>query len=324
MASIETLRRRAELIAGVRQFFDQRNYLSVDPPSLTRTPIPEAHIRPLSTTARFANESTELFLLPSPEYYLKRLLAAGSGDLYTICPSFRDAEPASGQHRLEFTMLEYYTIDADGADSIPMTRDLFGELGLNLPIEILTMDEAWRRWAGFSLAPLAPADIDEHRQATEALAAAALEHGAIGSLQTDGNGTESWEDLFHRILVNAVEPEMPTDRAIILTDYPAAVPTLSRRIPGTPWTDRWELYLGGVEIANCYGEETDAERIREFYEGQSRRIADRDGIAPAVDDQFPDYPLPRCSGVALGIDRLVAAILGERDITRVISFFDFR
>lgn len=321
MIEMERLRRRAAIVRSIREFFDERGYLAVDTPILARAPIPEAHIKPLRTRTESydGGTHTELSLLPSPEYYLKRLLAAGAGSLYEIGHAFRGGEPPSGVHSAEFTMLEYYTVGVDGDDSIPITLELLDRLGVSGDPLVLTMDEAWRRWAGLPLEPFLPsADVGHDRAAAE-LARRAVESGAIG----DGGGDAEWEDTFHRVLVNAIEPSLPRDRPVILTCYPDAIPTLARQIPGTRWADRWELYLDGVEIANCYGEETDAERVRAFFDGERARIAEREGIPPPTDEAFIELELPRCSGVALGVDRLVAAIVGDRSIDRVISFFDF-
>jgi elongation factor P--beta-lysine ligase len=113
----EMLRRRAAIVAAIRHFFDERDYLAVETPQLCATPIPEAHIELFAT-------GNGLFLLPSPEYHLKRLLAAGAGDLYEITHSFRNGEEIGPHHRREFTMLEYYTVGADSARSLEITREL--------------------------------------------------------------------------------------------------------------------------------------------------------------------------------------------------------
>jgi lysyl-tRNA synthetase class 2 len=314
MDRIQFLARRAEVVAAIRRFFDERKYLSVETPLLAARPIPESHIELFATryVSPAGDRTRDLFLLPSPEYYLKQLLAAGSGSIYEIARAFRNRDFSGGAHTPEFTMLEYYTVDADADDSLEITRDFLDALGVRgLPL-VVTIEEAWRRWAGFPLHPY----LDD----ADALGAKALETGAMSDAPED----ESWEDVFHRILVTAIEPALPTDRPVFLTRYPASIPTLARSIPGTPWSDRWELYLGGFELANCYGEETDPERIRAFFTDQARRIEERDGTPPPVDETFADAALPRCSGVALGVDRLVAAILGESDIERVISFSVFR
>ncbi|WP_076488714.1 EF-P lysine aminoacylase GenX [Alkalispirochaeta americana] len=316
-ASIAALQARAEILRRLRSFFDTRGYLAVETPQLTRTPIPEAHIKLFATTLAPAGDP--LFLLPSPEYHLKQLLAAGSGSLYEITHSFRNAETPGPWHSPEFTMLEYYTVDADSTDSLHLTQDLLRELGeTNQPL-VISMEEAWLRWAGIGLAATLAGEERENR---ERLAREALQRGLCLQIEPG----ETWEDLFQRIFLSHVEPGLPRDRPVFLTGYPAAVPTLARNIPGTPWADRWELYLGGIEIANCFGEETSPAVIRQFLEEQSREKSPP-GLDPGQteepwDPSFlqPPAELPRSSGVALGVDRLVMHLLKEDSLKRVISF----
>lgn len=319
-ATIPALRARAEILRRLRAFFDAREYLAVETPQLTRTPIPEAHLQLFATTLAPAGEA--LFLLPSPEYHLKQLLAAGSGNLYEITHSFRNAETPGPWHSPEFTMLEYYTVHADGTDSLRLTRELLRELGEPTPPLEITMEDAWLRWAGIDLTATLAGTEQENR---DLLAREALQRGLCLKIEPD----ETWEDLFQRIFLSHVEPGLPRDRPVFLTRYPAAVPTLARRIPGTPWADRWELYLGGIEIANCFGEETDPAVIQRFMNHQAQeKHPDQSGTGPACQPPEPWDPsflqppalLPPSSGVALGVDRLVMHLLGEDSLQRVISF----
>ena len=318
-ARIETLRARTTIIRHIRAFFDRRGYLAAETPQLTATPIPEAHIELFATEmidpGATGHADAPLFLLPSPEYYLKQLLAAGSGSLYEITHSFRNAESRGPQHNPEFTMLEYYTVDADGADSLAITAELLRELGETRPALIISMQEAWRRWTGIDLETTLQGTPEENR-------AALVEQISARRLTIRIEPEETWEDLFQRVFLSHVEPEIPQDRPVYITDYPAAIPTLARRIPGTPWADRWELYLSGMEVANCFGEETDPDRISAFMAAQAEVKARTRVVTHPRDARFLQPPgvLPRCSGVALGVDRLVMHLLKEDTIQRVISF----
>lgn len=311
------LRERARIIAGIRAFFGARGYLPVETPRLCPTPIPESHIdlfRVEPEGSPPADTAVPLYLLPSPEYYLKRLIAAGSGSVYEIARCFRDSEETGAQHLREFTMLEYYTIDADSHASLELTRELLRDLGVETEPLVLSMDEAWRRWAGISLTDTFDAagapSLPGMRRVIER-----------GSLPIAVGSTETWEDLFQRVFLSYVEPELPGDRPVFLTHYPAAVPTLARRVSGTPWADRWEMYLGGAEIANCFGEETDPGRIAGFFDGELAAMAQRGQPVPAADRGFLQSPrLPACSGVAMGIDRLVMALTGVANIGEVVAF----
>jgi len=315
MTTIETLRRRAQIVSGIRRFFDDRGYLAAETPLLAERPIPEAHIELFGTEflpPDYREQSPRpLYLLPSPEYYLKQLLAAGSGSLYEITHSFRNAESIGPHHNPEFTMLEYYTVDADGDVSLEITRELLLALGITATPLVITVAEAFDRYAGIDLEAILAGD-----------GATGGGDGATGG----GDGATAREERFHHDFLTWVEPELPRDRPVFLTRYPSVVPTLAREIPGTLWADRWELYLGGLETANCFGEETSPDRIRSFFTGQQALKETGARVLHPVDRDFlaGDAVLPRCSGVALGVDRLVMHLLGEERIERVISFPLFR
>lgn len=324
------LHKRARIVRTIRAFFDGRGYLAAETPQLATKPIPEAHLELFSTTLLSQNQEpvhgeseSLLFLLPSPEYYLKQLLAAGTGSLYEITHSFRNAEVRSPHHNPEFTMLEYYTVDADADDSLALTVELLEELpegttrSSPTPL-VIPMQEAWKRWTGMDLASTLAGTEAQNR-------AALVQEIEKSDLLTRANPQETWEDLFQRVFLTHVEPQLPNDRPVFITRYPAAIPTLARTIPGTPWADRWELYLSGLEVANCFGEETDPARIRKFMERQAaekRKTGHREHCWNS-DFLQPPATLPRCSGVAMGVDRLVMHILGKESVNRVISFPDF-
>ncbi len=322
---MEELRRRARLLREIRRFLDNRGYLEVETPQVCATPIPEAHLHLFSTTFLHPREAQQqLYLLPSPEYYLKKLLAAGSGSIYEITHSFRNAESVGPHHNPEFTMLEYYTVDAHSGDSLEVTRDLLSALGETAEPLVMTMAQCWQRWTGIDLE-----NVLEAPALVEAIIARGLSASSRHELARC-----SWEDLFQRTFLSHVEPNLPRDRPVFVTHYPAAIATLARGVPGTPWADRWELYLDGVEVANCYGEETDPQVILRFMEEQHGLLQRRGdpeppsppSPPPPMDPLFlqPPNVLPRCSGVALGVDRLCMHFLGEQTINRVISFPFFR
>jgi lysyl-tRNA synthetase class 2 len=132
----------------------------------------------------------------------------------------------------------------------------------------------------------------------------------------------TWEEAFHIVFLTLVEPGLPRSRPLVLTDYPALVPTTARRKPGTPWAERWELYIDGVEIANCYTEETDSRALRVLIGEESERkkgcrVPHR--IDEGLADLFPPG-FPSCSGAALGVDRLEMVFSGDTSLQGVILF----
>jgi lysyl-tRNA synthetase class 2 len=133
---------------------------------------------------------------------------------------------------------------------------------------------------------------------------------------------DSWADLFHKLFLGLVEPQLPRHKPLFLTDYPAEVATLARVRRGTRWAERWELYIAGVEIANCYTEETDAGRVRSFFAAQAA-LQRGAGQPHPIDWELAGLmgrSLPPCSGVALGLDRLLARLLNEPAVEAVTPF----
>ncbi|MFP4114487.1 MAG: amino acid--tRNA ligase-related protein [Spirochaetota bacterium] len=337
MLSEDVARFRAATIKALRAFFDERGYLEVDTPVLAPELIPEAHIEVFETRlvdpfaadgaapsperaapSRFGaappgSGAARRFLVPSPEIWMKRLLAQGYGNMYSLGKVFRNAESTSRMHHPEFTMLEWYTVDADYRDQALLTGELLRYLGDALPeadgrdairadVETMTVAESIARYAGMRL------DFAGRGAMREAASALGLRVGM--------NETE--EDLYQRILLTFVEPRLPHDHPVILTDYPAMVPTLARRNGAV--AERWELYLQGMEIANCYTEERDRARLEEFLRVEGERK--QNAVVPhSVADSLLDFAsAPPCSGVALGVDRLVMALLDLREIGGVIFF----
>lgn len=315
---------RSALNREVRSFFGERGFLEVETPLLSPTLIPEAHIELFST--RFFSDTLgerELYLIPSPEVHMKRLIAEGSGSIFQICRSFRNDEQMSRHHNPEFTMLEWYTVPGSTEENIALTEELFFRLSEKLsgplpgavrdeallpPFRRMTMAEAFKRHAGIDLE--AAMDLPGLRRAAEKAGVEPRERG------------EGWEDLFHRLFLTLVEPELPADRPLVLERYPAAVDALAARLPGTPWRDRWELYVKGVEVANCYGEERDPKRVEAFFRSEQARKAQSSRVIPDIDPGYPSIfeNFPECSGAALGMDRLAMLFSGAQSLGGVILF----
>jgi len=341
MKSLDMARLRARVIAETRKFFDQRSYLEVDTPLLAPALIPEPHIEVFATAYRAPHDGAGAqsvagpaarYLIPSPEVWMKELLSAGYGNIYQLGHCFRNAESFGPQHSPEFTMLEWYTVDADYMDSADHTDALLehltsmltglpDRLSARLPAERiracrppalrLSVCEAFEQYAGIGASA-----FDGVQQMREAAASAGLSVRPAGDgAENDG---ESYDDLFQRMFLTFVEENLPTDRPLILTDYPAAVPTLAEQKPGTPFARRWELYLSGIEIANCYSEERDPDRLRSYL--QHADDAKRQALVPhpAADGLVAFSSAPTCSGVALGMDRLLMALTATKEIREVI------
>jgi lysyl-tRNA synthetase class 2 len=330
---------RARIIREIRAFFDEKNYLETDTPLLSPDLIPESCLEVFQTElvrprgSRAAGQ--KLYLVPSPEIWMKKLIARHRVNMYQICKCFRNGEQEGRLHNPEFTMLEYYTMDADYLDSLALTEELFGRLlgtfgdlsGLSEsgparrllapPFLRITVEEAFRRWAGFPLAE------------TTAGGKPALEAEArrLGLEPLPGLDLPALYDL---IFIHAVECKLPKDRPVALMDYPAFVPCLAQEKTGPAGNasrERWELYINGIELANCYSEETDPEKVRDFFARETTQKKQSALVQHKVDEEYwkifapaSEKTFPRCSGTAMGLDRLIMALTGTSSIDSIIPF----
>jgi lysyl-tRNA synthetase class 2 len=315
---IETLGERARIIRQVRGFFDAKNYLELDTPLLSPDLIPESCLEVFETTRLTPNGGTvPYWLIPSPEIWMKKIIAKHRVNVYQVCKCFRNGESTGFLHNPEFTMLEYYTMNVDYMDSLALTEELFRNLSadpaspLSLPFERLTMAEAFSRYAGFDL--FAAAET-----------AGGLEKEAIRlGLEPEHCAGKSAGALYDLIFIHAVEPKLKQKRPIALLDYPAFVPTLARLSADSKTVERWELYFNGIELANCYSEETDPRRVRDFFESEAAAKEQQAMVKHKVDHDYWkifEQGFPPCSGVALGLDRLIMALCGRSSIDSVLAF----
>ncbi|MBN2628885.1 MAG: LysR family transcriptional regulator [Spirochaetales bacterium] len=317
--SWEAARFRSRVYRVIRDFFLDRGFLEAETPLLSPDLIPESAIEVFKTEKMdLSGRKEDYYLVPSPEIWMKKLLSRGSGSLFQISKCFRNSEQSGRIHSNEFSMLEWYAVDRDYRDNITLTAELFQELSPLAPLEtrrlftdpflILTMDEAFLRYAGFSLG---------EKNSSEEL------RRELNRLGIPHDESDDRETLFNRIFLSLVEPSLPRERAVILIDYPAFVPTLARSVEGTPWCERWEMYIGGVELSNCFSEETDREKVTAYYDGEGEEKRKNALVPHRTDRSFPALfhrGYPRVSGNAMGLDRLIMALSGEEYIDRVLLF----
>jgi lysyl-tRNA synthetase class 2 len=305
---------RSRILSQTRVFFLSRGFLEVDTPILSPALIPESCLEVFRT--EFDNPflgRTELYLAPSPELWMKRIIAETRRNVFQVCKCFRNAETIGRIHNPEFTMLEYYGVGSTSADNIALTEELFASCAgtgtheyARPPFRRMTMAQAFFEFAGMDLAAL---------QDPSSLAGAARDKGL---LLPEGS---SWEDSFNIVFLSLVEPRLPGDRPLVLEEYPCQIACLARDLPGGLWKDRWELYVNGVELANCYAEATDVETIRAIFDEEALRKA-----SSRVPHRI-DFPLiescrdlPPCSRVAMGFDRFVMTLAGAASIDEVLPF----
>jgi len=293
---MESLVLRSQILQAIRTFFIDRDYIEVETPVRLPAPALELHID--------AEPSGDQWLRTSPELHMKRLLAAGYPRIFELGPCFRQGERGA-LHRPEFTMLEWYRIGADYRDTLNEARDLLAHVamaargttqimrgGVTVDLaddwNVSTVEDVFKTHAGWD--PISAYDADR----------------------------------FDLDLVGKVEPALPHSVPVVLMDYPVEAAALARCRPGSPpVAERWELYVAGLELANAFSELTDpVEQRHRFLEcARARETAKRE-VYP-LDEPFLDAlegGVKPCSGVALGVDRLVMLLGDFNDIGDVRAF----
>jgi elongation factor P--(R)-beta-lysine ligase len=308
-AELATLRTRARLLAQAREYFAARGVLEVETPVLSAAAVSDPQIESLVT--RIAGRPKPFYLGTSPEFPMKRLLAAGSGDIYQIGKVFRDGE-LGRWHNPEFTLLEWYRLGFDDTalmtDVECLVNQLLAPHRTLPPAERLTYADALRRHAG----------VDAHTDSNEALERAAVHHGILCPSQLD-------RDAKLDLLMGAVVgPKLGRGRPCFICDYPASQASLARLKPGLPAVAaRFEFYLDGIELANGFHELANAgEQHARFVQDLATR-RERGNPENPLDERLLaalQAGIPDCAGVALGFDRLVAVACGAGRLSEVIAF----
>lgn len=310
-ASHEALRLRAALLARARQFFAERAVLEVETPLMVRHAVSDANLG--SWRVQHPSRQTPAaWLATSPEYAMKRLLAAGSGDIYQLGRVFRVDE--SGRlHQPEFTMLEWYRVGFDLAAIVEETGELINALLCRAGRAPRAVKR--RRWAEVLRAATG---LDPLACGTQELAERARQEGLRGA---DGLDRDALLDFLMGV---SVGPTLGLEAIEVITHYPASQAALARLDPEDARVAlRFEAYLDGMELANGYVELTDAREQRERFERDAAQRRARGLPAVQIDSALLaalEHGLPPCAGVALGFDRLVMCAAGARRIDEVISF----
>ena len=310
-ATLAALRARAELYALIRRFFAAAGALEVETPIASHAGLTDPALESWRTAWTGPTGVEPLWLHTSPEFPMKRLLAAGSGPIYQICKVFRDGERGR-RHHPEFTLLEWYRPGWDGERLIAEVANLV-RLALGQPerpVEILSYRQLFRDRLA----------IDPLHATLAELAACARDQGIAGGghLRLDRDG---WLDL---LLTHRLETGLGRGRLTFIRDYPPSQAALARLRPGPePVAERFELYLEGVELANGFAELTDAAEQRQRFEQDQACRRELGLPVPPLDEAFLaalSAGMPEAAGVALGLDRLLMAITGASHIDQVLAF----
>ena len=318
--SVQTnLRQRAKILAGIRRFFDAKGFVEVETPLMVPQPGMEPHLEAFQTMY----EMRQFYLHTSPEYAMKRLLAAGFERIYQVCKVFRH-EPVGRMHTPEFTMLEWYRAYADYTDIMVDTEYLIAELATDLygepvvrtdecavdltpPWERLSVREAMLRYAGVTADPY-------------------LETAAF--IRQAGHETVDRDDppdvAFFKVFLDRVEPHLGVQKPAILYDYPAPMAALAKRKSNAPdLAERFEVYIAGVELCNAFTELNDPDEQRQRLEEEAAQRVRKGNPAYPIDERFLaalEYGMPPSGGIALGVDRLIMLLTGASSISEVMAF----
>jgi len=299
-AGLTELRARAVLLAQLRAFFAARDILEVETPLLCSYPVTDPNVVPMT--------SGERWLQTSPEYAMKRLLAAGSGPIYQVCKAFRAGE-AGASHNPEFTMLEWYRPGFELPQLMAEVGELMAAVLERDSYRVVSYREIFCEQ--LQLDPFSASDAE-----LEACVRSHIDY------RPGPEPRDLWLDL---LLSHVIEPRLTTEGLLFVHDYPASQAALARLREDASgcYAERFELYVDGVELANGYCELTDAAEQRCRFEHDNQLLQARGQPPRPLDEwllQALQSGLPMCSGVALGVDRLLQAKLGLAQLREGLSF----
>lgn len=305
-ASIETLKQKAKLLKIIRDFFESKKIYEVETPALAPHAVTDAYLDNIK--ANLSHHSLkQAYLQTSPEYFMKRLLAAGSGDIYQITKAFRDEE-SGAFHNPEFSMLEWYRIDFNH-------HDLMDEVAQLLQLVLKTKKANKVSYQSLFLNHL---NICPFESSLEDMANVLKAHNI--ELGSDLNSRDEWLFL---LLSHLIEPKLGFDAPVIIYDFPVSQANLAKLNDAKDRACRFEVYVKGIELANGFWELTDAleQQSRFKKDNELRLLLGKTSVN--VDKPFLaalKSGLPNCAGVALGLDRLFMLALGQKNIQSVMAF----
>ncbi len=313
--SQEFIRARSRVVQLVRRYFDEQSFLELHTPRLVGLPGQEPYLEPMWTeiVEDVTRSTYQAALITSPEYAMKRMLAAGFDKIYDLGPCFRNAEPWDGSHDPEFLMAEWYEKGIGLSELMDRTEAMVKYVVRNMEhgalrlddnaFRRITVEQAMKEYAGVELGPL----LGDK----EKMASVCREHGQTVS------ETDSWDDLFFKIFLSEVElklGEVPT----FLTHYPASMAALAQKDPNdTRYALRTELYIGALELANGFVELTDVEEQRKRFEEEQELRRSLGKETWSIDERFMGV-LPKmgqAAGIAFGVDRLAMLLSGTSSIS---------
>lgn len=327
---------REKVLIAIRMFFSNRAFHEVETPILIARPPAESYLDVFETTLLDRNRNPyKAYLSTSPEVPLKKLMVAGLGDCFSITKSFRNMETQSLTHNPEFTILEWYRVGVDYKEimkdceelllfintylsrsseerKVKNTQELVYQgkhVNLSAPWERLTVAQAFFKWANV--------DFDDFLNEKKAASIAASKGYTVEAKTT-------WEELYNQIFLNEIEPNLGKGKPTILYEFPSAMGALARKKASDPrYAERFEYYIEGLELGDCYSELTDWNEQEERFEDELAEIRRSGKTVYDYDHDFIEalkMGLPDCSGIAVGVDRLVMLFADTKHIQDILLF----
>lgn len=312
--SLNALKTRAALLQKIREFFAAKHILEVETPLLSHGTITDPHIIAMYT---YFNQVTyghadhnKLFLQTSPEYAMKRLLAAGSGPIYQICKAFRDGE-AGRKHNPEFTMLEWYRPGFNHHDFMTEMDEFFQYVIQSQPAKRFSYADVFAKHC----------EINPHTASISELKNTVIKHNIPIPNGIDENDRNIWLDF---LMSDVIEPHLGIHQPEFIYDYPVTQSALARiRHDNPPVAERFEVYINGIELANGFHELADAQEQYNRFENDLEKRQHLNAPIVPIDKHLIaalNHGLPDCSGVAIGIDRLMMIVMNAKSLSEVICF----
>ena len=306
-------RTRAKMLSDIRQFFAVRQVLEVQTPLLSQAANTDSFLQSVSAQVTYQDKPVTYYLHTSPEFAMKRVLASWQVAIYQLCPVFRDNEIGS-RHNIEFTMLEWYQPNYSLIELANELSELLEALyGHAVIMNHYRYSDAFMDFVG----------IHPLTASIESLQAVAEDKGLVGfDFAKHESSRQSWLDV---LFSHAVEPNLGHDLPTLIIDYPPATAALAKTAldtQGNLVAKRFELYINGIEIANAYDELADSQALRARFEQDNALRAQHQLPLMPIDEHLLAAcdAMPRCSGIAVGIDRLLMVITGAKNVQEVIPF----
>lgn len=310
-APIANLLKRATILAEIRRFFADHGVLEVETPAMSQATVTDIHLFPFQTcfVGPGAANGLTLYMMTSPEYHMKRLLAAGSGSIYQLCRSFRNEE-AGRYHNPEFTMLEWYRPHYDMYRLMSEVDDLLQQVLDCTSAETISYQQTFLRH--LNIDPLS-AEIAQLRKVAAKL-----------NMSNVADSEEDHDTLLQLLFTIGVEPFIGREKPAFVYHFPASQAALAQiSTEDYRVAERFEVYFKGIELANGFRELTNSREQRQRFEQDNRKRAQRGLPQHPIDSNLLDalqHGIPACSGVALGVDRLIMLALGAESLSDVLAF----